>query len=151
MTLEGQAAPTAVLPDDRGWEVRLPPGGRWAFVWWYPKASTPRCKTCGQAAQQNLYQFEAYGCSVLGVSYDSPVRNRRFAGESGFTFPLLTATPELAEAWGCRRGPDEAWQSLPRRRSFLVDPEGVVAREYVAVDVATHVDEVLSDLRRLRS
>jgi peroxiredoxin len=48
------------------------------------------------------------------------------------------------------RGADEGNPDYPRRRTFLIDPEGVVRKIYDVTDTAGHPEEVLADITRLR-
>ena len=56
----------------------------------------------------------------------------------------------IAEAYGVRRPPGSRWAKVPERRTFLIDPAGVVRHVYDVTDVYGHPDEVLADLARLK-
>jgi peroxiredoxin len=56
----------------------------------------------------------------------------------------------VAAAYGARRPPGSRWATLPERRTFLVDPAGVVRAVYDVTDVHGHAAAVLDDLHRLR-
>lgn len=49
--------------------------------------------------------------------------------------------------YGAAKAPDEQWPDFPKRVTFLIDPEGKVAKVYEVTDVAAHPDEVLADIR----
>ena len=83
---------------------------------------------------------------MLGVSYDSPEKNRKFAEKNALPFRLLSDRDhELAKAVGAGR----ALIPLAKRISYLVGAEGVVLKAYPKVDSATHASEVLEDYRAL--
>jgi len=87
---------------------------------------------------------------IIGVSYDTPEDNRAFADRFGFPYRLLSDPERVAgQAYGTARPEGHERYAVPRRFSYLVDPEGRVARSYVVRDVAAHPGEVLQDLRRL--
>jgi peroxiredoxin len=48
------------------------------------------------------------------------------------------------------RPPDDKYAGFPRRYSYLIDPDGLIRHAYDVTDVATHADDVLADLDRLR-
>jgi len=57
----------------------------------------------------------------------------------------------VGRAYGAEKGPDEQWPDFPKRVTFLIDPEGTVAKIYEVTDVGTHPDEVLADIQALAS
>jgi len=85
---------------------------------------------------------------VLGVSYDSPEKNRRFAEKNSLPFRLLSDRDhELAKLVGASR----ALIPLAKRISYLVGPDGTVLATYPDVDPKTHATQVLEDYRALIS
>lgn len=86
------------------------------------------------------------GIVVLGVSYDSPEKNRKFAEKNGLPFRLLSDSDhELAKAVGASR----ALLPFAKRVSYLVGGDGIVLKAYAEVDPSTHAREVLEDYRAL--
>jgi len=53
----------------------------------------------------------------------------------------------VGRLYGAERGADEQYPDFPKRITYLIDPEGVVANVYEVTDVAAHPDEVLADIR----
>jgi len=53
----------------------------------------------------------------------------------------------VGRLYGAERGADEQYPDFPKRITYLIDPEGVVAHVYEVTDVAAHPDEVLADIR----
>ena len=83
---------------------------------------------------------------MLGVSYDSPEKNRKFAEKNALPFRLLSVRDhELAKAVGAGR----ALIPLAKRISYLVGPDGIVLAAYAKVDPGTHAQEVIEDFRAL--
>lgn len=86
------------------------------------------------------------------MSYDSPEDNRAFAERENFPYPLLSDVDKtVAEAYGVRRPDDHEWAMVPRRISFLIDPEGVIHKIYVVKDLLGHPSQVLYDIEEARS
>ena len=89
---------------------------------------------------------------MLGASYDPQTATLAFAEDQELPFPLLSdPTGEAAERYGVRRPLGSRWAGVPERRTFLIDPHGVVRRIYDVTDVHTHAGEVLDDLTALRT
>lgn len=68
-----------------------------------------------------------------------------------FDFPLLSDPDhEIAAMLDVKRPANHPLFFLPRRVTYLIDPDGVVARSYdVGRDIEGHADEVLEDIRSL--
>jgi peroxiredoxin Q/BCP len=83
---------------------------------------------------------------VLGVSFDTPEKNRKFAEKNGLPFLLLSDSDhELAKSVGAAR----ALLPFAKRVSYLVGPDGLVLETYPDVDPKTHASEVLEDYRAI--
>lgn len=83
---------------------------------------------------------------MLGVSYDSPEKNRKFAEKNALPFRLLSdGDRELAKSVGAAR----ALLPFANRVSYLIGPDGTVLKAYPDVDPKTHAGEVLEDYRAL--
>lgn len=86
----------------------------------------------------------------MGASFDPPEVNRAFAEKHGFPFRLLSDVDRTAgEAYETKRHPDERSPDQAKRRTYLIDPDGVIRKAYRVSDIQGHPDEVLGDLRRL--
>ena len=87
---------------------------------------------------------------MFGASFDSVEANRAFAEKHGFTFPLLSdPTREAGAAYGTLRPPDHPGASVARRLTYLIAPDGTIARAWRVTDTSGHADEVLAALREL--
>lgn len=88
---------------------------------------------------------------VLGASFDTVEENREFGAQQRFPFRLLSDVDrEVGRAYGVVRADGDQYAAFARRYSFLISPEGLIARIYDVADVKGHADEVLADLGRLR-
>jgi peroxiredoxin Q/BCP len=104
----------------------------------------------GQGFRDRAPAFEEAGAEVLGISFDSPESNRAFAERYGFPYRLLSDEDRtVAEAYETKRAPQERGAGSPKRRTYLIDPEGMIRRAYRVTDVEGHPGEVLADLQHL--
>ncbi len=150
----GDPAPDFVLPTDEGGEVRLADlAGRWVVVFFYPKALTPGCTTEACDFDGALEALRALGAEVVGISHDPPERLARFRAKHGLRYPLLS-DPEhrVTEAWGVYGKKKMAGREYMGiiRSTFIVDPEGRIARVWSPVRVKGHVAQVVEALRELQ-
>ena len=88
---------------------------------------------------------------ILGASFDPPTENKAFAEKYDFGFQLLSDEDRaVGDLYGAKRGADEEYNNFAKRVSYLIDPDGRIARAYVVSDPAAHPGEVLEDLRSLQ-
>jgi peroxiredoxin Q/BCP len=89
---------------------------------------------------------------LLGASFDPPEQNLAFAEEQGFPFALLSDVDrEVGALYETKRAPEESSPEFAKRRTYLIDPEGVIRRSYRVSDIPVHPEEVLEDIRRLKT
>ena len=92
-------------------------------------------------------QLEAKHCEIAGISFDAPADNKAFAEKYDFPFRLLSDVDRsVGEAYGVKRGKLNPAAGFAKRISFLIDPDGKIAKVYEVSDTAGHAAEVLADL-----
>ncbi len=147
----GTAAPGFKLQDQRGdWHTLSQYAGRWVALYFYPKNDTPGCTTEACAFRDNIFAFDEIGAVVVGVSLDDVESHAQFAEKYSLPFTLLSdAEGSTAESYGVLRKIGNF--SMARRESFLIAPDGTVAKHYEKVNPETHTEEVLADLKMMMS
>jgi len=84
------------------------------------------------------------------VSFDPPDQNLGFAEKHGFPFPLLSDVERTVGArYETARAPDEPNPGNAKRRTYLIDPQGRIAKAYRVTDIPAHPAQVLEELRAL--
>jgi peroxiredoxin Q/BCP len=143
----GDPAPGFKLQDQNGeWHDLEDYRGTWLAVYFYPKDDTPGCTTEACNFRDNIYAFKAIGAEVVGISVDDVESHRKFSDKYELPFVILAdADGATTEAYGLLR--DWKLIQIASRQSFIVNPEGVVAKHYEKVDPDTHTQEVLEDLK----
>ncbi len=145
----GSEAPGFRLQDQNGeWHDLEDYRGAWLAVYFYPKDDTPGCTTEACNFRDNIYAFKAIDAMVVGISVDDVESHSKFAEKYKLPFILLADEKgQTAEAYGVLR--DWKLMKIASRQSFLIDPDGKVAKHYEDVDPDTHTQEVLADLEAL--
>ncbi len=145
----GEAAPDFSLPDADDRMHRLVDyRGRWLVLYFYPRADTPGCTAEACALRDDWSEFQRRDVALLGVSMDAAPAQKAFADKHGLPFPLLAdVTGRVAQAYGSVW--DLAVLRFPKRHTFLIDPQGRVARAYLKVMPARHARDLLDDLSAL--
>ena len=95
-----------------------------------------------------MQEIEALGARVCGVSVDASERLAAFATKFGLPFRLLSDRGgRVAARYGSLI--DLGLLKLARRNTFLIGPDGRIARRYLGVNPAKNAAEVIADLRNL--
>lgn len=146
---EGSVAPTFHLQDQNGkWHSPEDYKGKWVVLYFYPKDDTPGCTTEACNFRDDILAFRKMGIVILGVSTDDVASHQEFAEKHSLPFSLLADTKaETTEAYGALR--NLGVMKLAKRHTFLINPEGVIAKHYQDVDPDKHSAEIMSDLQQL--
>jgi peroxiredoxin Q/BCP len=151
MLHEGDVAPEFSLEGASG-KVTLSsligqPPGRYVVLYFYPKDKTPGCTREGQAFSAALAAFKAAGAVVFGISKDSVSTHASFTESCGITVPLLS-DPDLGvhQAYGAYGEKTTYGKKVTGtiRSTFVVGPDGRLARVFPSVKVDGHADAVLA-------
>lgn len=142
----GDPAPEFELPDQNGQLHSLEDyRDQWVVLYFYPKDETPGCTTEACEFRDNIFAYREANAQILGVSFDDQESHREFAENHGLPFPLLADTEgKAAEAYGVKTR--MFGMTVAKRQTFLIDPQGKIAKHYAKVKPATHSAEVLADL-----
>ena len=82
----------------------------------------------------------------MGVSADTPEVQRRFIDKFSLTFPMISdKAKRVIDAYGAR----EVLGIVAKRSTFLIGPDGVIARVWPRVSVEGHADDVVTTIRSL--
>lgn len=121
---------------------------QWVVLYFYPKDQTPGCTTEACEFRDNIFAFRKLGAQILGVSLDDVDSHKEFAELYSLPFPLLAdAEGDVATAYGVKTR--MLGMTVAKRQTFVIDPDGKIAKHYDKVKPDTHSAEVLADLADL--
>jgi len=113
--------------------------GNWVLLYFYPKDNTPGCTKEACAIRDVFSEFKKANVIVLGVSKDSVNSHQKFAQKYQLPFTLLVdKDKEISKKYQA--------EGLFKRISYLINPQGNIAKIYPKVKPEEHAQEVLSDL-----
>lgn len=143
-------APDFALLDQDGEERTLSSyRGKWVLLYFYPKDDTPGCTKEACAIRDAFPRFDANRAVVLGISPDSVKSHKKFAEKYELPFTLLAdeghLIADLYGVWGPKKFMGREYEGV-MRTSFLINPEGKIAKVYEGVKPEQHAEEVLADL-----
>jgi thioredoxin-dependent peroxiredoxin len=147
---EGQAAPDFSLPSGDGSQVSLKDyKGKWIVLYFYPKDFTSGCTLEAHNFQRDLQKYQDAGAVILGVSVDTAQSHKDFCAKEGLNFKLL-ADPDLQVSAQYASTMEYGGAKMAARNTYLINPDGKIAKVYMKVKPADHSEEVLKDLAALK-
>jgi peroxiredoxin Q/BCP len=148
----GAAAPPFKLQDQNGeWHTLDEYRGRWVVLYFYPKDQTPGCTTQACELRDNIFAFRRIGATILGVSVDDVASHKEFAEKHSLPFTILAdSTKKTTADYGVLVKMMGVFE-LARRDTFIVDPQGRIAKHWVSVEPQGHADLVLRELMALQA
>ena len=147
----GSKAPNFTLRDQNSIQHQLSDyEGSWVILYFYPKDDTPGCTTQACDFRDAVKRIIASKSNVFGVSLDSVESHKRFADKNNLPFSLLSdESGEVSEAYDSLNN-FMSFKSA-KRNTFIIDPDGKVAKIYLSVKPSTHSQMVLNDLNQLQN
>ncbi len=118
--------------------------GKWVILYFYPKDDTPGCTREACAFRDNQASLLEKDCVIYGVSRDSLDSHAKFVKKYDLNFPVLSdETLAAHQAYGVLE------DNKTQRATFLIDPQGMIAKVWPKVMVDGHADQVLAALTSL--
>ncbi|HEY9130303.1 MAG TPA: peroxiredoxin [Dyella sp.] len=147
----GQVAPDFRLQDQNGhWHTPADHKGRWLVMYFYPKDFTVGCTTQVCTFRDDIAKLRKAGADVVGVSLDNVKSHQEFAEKYHVPFPLLSdADSKVASTYGVLTSHGD--MHYAKRTTFLIDPNGKIAKVYTDVDPEKNSSQVLADLGTLKA
>jgi thioredoxin-dependent peroxiredoxin len=148
MIEQGDLAPDFELPDQDGQPVKLSDlRGKPVVVYFYPKADTPGCTTQACGVRDHRTDYAKVGAVVLGISPDPVSKVKKFHEKQALNFSLLADEGHVvADAWGVWVEKSMYGRTYfgNERTTFVIAPDGTVARVLRKVKPAEHDELVLA-------
>jgi peroxiredoxin Q/BCP len=144
----GQMAPDFTLPSQDGSKVSLHDfRGKWVVLYFYPKDGTSGCTLEAHNFQRDIDKYQQLNAEIVGVSVDSADSHKDFCAKQGLHFKLLADTDKKVS---------QEYDSLmmivhfSQRNTFLIAPDGKIAKVWMGVSPAKHSEEVLAALAGMK-
>jgi len=146
----GSSAPEFALTTNEGNQAALKDfRGKWVVLYFYPKDFTGGCTLEAHNFQTDLSKYQALNAVILGVSVDTAESHKSFCAKEGLAFKLLSDTnTKVSDAYGSLM--DYNGAKLSARNTFIIDPQGKIAKIFLKVSPGGHSAEVLASLASLQ-
>lgn len=145
----GTAAPDFSLNSEDGRQISLKDyRGKWVVLYFYPKDFTTGCTIEAHNFQRDQAEYARRNAVILGVSLDSAESHKNFCAEEGLNFKLLADTQhQVSKQYGSLMNFGIA--QISARNTFLIDPQGNIARAFSSVNPSRHSAEMLAAIDEL--
>lgn len=142
---QGRPAPDFTLPDQDGKQHRLSDyRGKTVVLAFYPADMTPGCTLEARSLRDKMNDFQQMGVQVFGISVQDVTSKREFCDKEGLNYPLLADVGgKVAKQYGVL-----APAGFAQRVTFLINPQGQIARVISDVNVNAHGEQVLALLKQ---
>jgi peroxiredoxin Q/BCP len=149
----GDRAPAFTLPDQNGEKVKLSDlKGETVVLYFYPRADTPGCTTQACGVRDRKADYAKAGAQVIGISPDEVTAIDKFAGKYDLGFTLLAdadhAVAEKYGTWVEKSMYGKKYMGV-QRATFIIGPDGKIAKVFPKVQPKKHDDLVLKALAEL--
>lgn len=145
--------PLFSLPATSGIEFKLSDYlGRYVVLYFYPKDATPGCTTQGIQFRDAHDAFTSANAIIFGISRDTLKSHENFKLKFSFPFELLSDTEETAcQLFNVIKMKNMYGKQVRgiERSTFLIDPKGLLVKEWRGVKVDGHAAEVLSTIQQI--
>lgn len=125
--------------------------GKWVVLYFYPKDDTPGCTIEACSLRDARDDIAALGAEVIGISADEISSHEKFKAKHTLNFTLLSDPNMDAikayDTWGKKMFGKEGIL----RRTFIINPEGVVVKVYGRVTPLGHGEQVVEELKKQQS
>jgi thioredoxin-dependent peroxiredoxin len=139
---QGQMAPAFALPSQSGKTESLAQfSGKWVVLYFYPEDMTAGCTLEAHGFQRDAGKFQTRNAVILGVSVDSVDSHKQFCAKEGLNINLLSDTGRKVVA---KYGSLNSASNMANRNTFLISPDGKIAKVWLNVSPAHHSEEVLA-------
>ncbi len=145
-------APDFSLSDSEGETHQLANyKNKWIVLYFYPKDDTPGCTTEACSLRDARDDLAEQGAEIIGISKDDAPSHEKFKAKHSLNFTLLSdpegKTIDAYGAWGSKMFGKEGIL----RKTFLIDPNGIVQKVYGRVTPQGHGDQVIAELKKLQN
>jgi thioredoxin-dependent peroxiredoxin len=138
----GDKAPDFELVNQNGELVRLSDfKGKKVALYFYPKDNTPGCTQQACSLRDSFAPLHDADITILGLSKGSIRSKQKFIAKQHLNFPLLVATEDVLKCYGINTGLLQFY--LPKRRTFLVNEEGIIVGIIEKIDTKNHAQQIL--------
>lgn len=149
-------APDFFLPDQDGVLRSLQDyAGKWLVLYFYPKDNTSGCTTEACSFRDERDAISEFGeATIVGISQDSVTSHQKFIEKHHLNFTLLSDTEhetiQAYDSWKKKKMMGHEYMGI-ERNTFIINPSGMIVKQYKKVDPKLHAAQIIADLKKLHT
>ncbi len=117
---------------------------KWLILYFYPKDFTAGCTIEAKGFSNLMIEFKKNNAEIVGISADSDDSHDSFCNEKSINYTLLSdPNGSVSKKYGSWIPP------YSDRNTFLISPEGKIAKRWISVTPINHAKEVLNTLKKI--
>jgi len=117
---------------------------KWIVLYFYPKDFTAGCTLEAKGFSQLKKDFKRKNAEIIGISADTEESHDSFCNEKSINYTLLSDTNGVvSQKYGSWIPP------YSDRNTFLISPDGKIAKRWISVTPINHAREVLNSLNKI--
>ena len=146
----GDKSPNFTLPNHNGELVSLSDfNDQKVIIWFFPKANTPGWTNEGIGFRDELEKYNKLNIDVIGVSADSPKKQKKFVDKYNFNYPMLCdESHEMLEqygVWGLKKFMGKEYMGISRI-TYVLDVNHNIVEVFDKVNTKSHASDILNTL-----
>tara|TARA_Y100000022_G_scaffold192545_2_gene194830 strand:- start:5697 stop:6164 length:468 start_codon:yes stop_codon:yes gene_type:complete len=148
--LLNKKAPRFLLKDSNNKDTSLESFKEgWLVIFFYPKDNTPGCTKEACLLRDDYSVIQSLNAQIIGINTDSVESHRKFQEKYKLPFALLSDEDGfISKKYHALY--NIFFVKFSKRRSFIIDPQGVIKKIYKSVNPAIHSTEIISDLQLMQ-
>ena len=119
-------------------------------LWFFPKANTPGWTNQGNGFRDEFKKFQKKNIQIVGVSADSPSKQKKFADKYNFPFLMLCDEShdmlKAYKAWGLKKFMGREYEGI-HRITYIVNKNGIIDKVFEKVNTKTHACDILDSMK----
>jgi peroxiredoxin Q/BCP len=123
--------------------------GKWVVLYFYPKDFTTGCTIEAHSFQTDIDQYAKINAVVVGVSVDTADSHKDFCAKEGLNFKLMADVAHQVSAEYGSLATNGTFVHAARN-TFIINPDGVIVKEFIGVNPTGHSQQVLAALADLQ-
>ena len=119
-------------------------------LWFFPKANTPGWTNQGNGFRDEFKKFQKKNIQIVGVSADSPLKQKKFVDKYNFPFLMLCDEShdmlKAYKAWGLKKFMGREYEGI-YRITYIVNKNGIIDKVFEKVNTKTHACDILDSIK----